>query len=482
MISPQEQQLLRPPKEDKSRFSPFLTPLFIALACILLPLVLPYAMTTTNELQVIGLVLGLVAVGVVIGNPFWGLMIFIGLIYVRPEDYMPELASLRLTLLVSCVTLIGTLCQRGIDRQRIVRDPVNPLIIAFGVIMVLSTLMSAGGETLKAAEDVAKLVLLVLLVINLARTPDKCRTFISALILFTLYLSAHGIYLYMTGQALHVAEEGVDRAQATGIFGDPNDLAATLAAGLALTIGRVVSSRGGGKFCYGLIAAFIVFAIITTNSRGGLLALIAVLSGAFIVFGRRKSLAVAIAVIVAAATFMLAPTRMSNYDSEEESANARFNYWDNGFGMFAQNPILGVGYQQFEDGNNGATAHNSFVLCFTELGFPGYFAWMGCLYYCFRRKPIRGESDSERKELTVVRLALAGFLVAAFWISRTYIAILYIYIGLACAVYLSARAKAEAEGRQPVEERYPFHNDWLRILGLCVGMMLLIKLMVEHYT
>src|SRR5438045_4205375 len=125
MISPQEQQLLQPRQDEKSRFTPFLSPLFLILVCIVIPLVLPFAMTQANEVQVAGIVLGILAVGVVIAQPYWGLILFIGLIYVRPEESIPALEGMHFTLLVSIVTLIGTLAQLAINRDKLVRDPLN---------------------------------------------------------------------------------------------------------------------------------------------------------------------------------------------------------------------------------------------------------------------------------------------------------------------------------------------------------------------
>lgn len=485
MISPHEQHLLRPAEPRQNRPNPLISPILIILACVVLPLILPYALTASdNEAQVAGVVVGLIAVCTVVAQPFWGLVLFIGLIYIRPEELIPQLEGMHFTLLVSMVTLIGTIVHHAISRTKVTRDPLNFMIIGFGVVVVMSTIFSKGNNTSEAAEDIAKLVIMVLLVLNLVRNPQNYRTFVTSLILFTCYLAGYAIYLYMTGQSLHVAEEGVDRAQATGIFSDPNDLAATIVAGLALTVGRLVGTKGSGwKFFYGLIGVLLFCAVITTNSRGGLLALMTVMGGSFIVFGKKKTLATVLAVIVGALVFFVAPARMSNMDDEEESANSRFMYWDNGFKMFAENPITGIGYRQFEDGNNGATAHNSFVLCFTELGLPGYFLWMGCLYYGFKRKKIEGLPELQSRDISASRLALAAFLTSAFWISRTYIAVLYVYIAIATVSYLSSLPPEQPKPvNEDPEDIGPFYADWGRIAMVAGSVMLLIKLMVERFA
>ena len=80
--------------------------------------------------------------------------------------------------------------------------------------------------------------------INLVTTPDKYRVFVSAMLLFTFYLACYSIYLYFTGSALK--QQDFQRSQATGIFGDPNDLAATIVGYLAFRrCSRKLSSGRG---------------------------------------------------------------------------------------------------------------------------------------------------------------------------------------------------------------------------------------------
>ena len=60
---------------------------------------------------------------------------------------------------------------------------------------------------------------------------------------------------------------------------------------------------------------------------------------------------------------------------QDESNAGRLDAWSAGLGMFRQQPFFGVGYNMFTD-HNEITAHNSFVLCFAELGLFGYFIWL----------------------------------------------------------------------------------------------------------
>jgi O-antigen ligase len=216
---------------------------------------------------------------------------------------------------------------------------------------------------------------------------------------------------------------------------------------------------------------------------------------------RRKTLAVALALVLSGVLLVAAPSRMTEFDSAETSANERFLFWKFGFNQLRAYPLTGVGFRRFTEVNpRRKTSHNSFVQCFSELGLPGYFFWMGCLYYAFRQRPgkvppdqlplLNPEQQRESPDRPVppalaeavatdvigARLGLMGFLVAVFWLSRTYVENTWLFIALTVAAQLVAGTGVV---RLNGKERF---NDWARILGLCFGSILFIKLMADYYT
>src|SRR4051794_15243864 len=60
-------------------------------ACVLIPLVVAYGFGNHNELQVCALIIGVAGLAVGLANPFWGLIFFVALLYVRPEETVPAL-------------------------------------------------------------------------------------------------------------------------------------------------------------------------------------------------------------------------------------------------------------------------------------------------------------------------------------------------------------------------------------------------------
>jgi O-antigen ligase len=158
-------------------------------------------------------------------------------------------------------------------------------------------------------------------------------------------------------------------------------------------------------------------------------------------------------------------------------------------------PLTGVGFGQFPATNGGMTAHNSFVLCFAELGLPGFFCWMGCVYYGF--KAMKRPADSKERDdegaprpddcpagetalpvlddLAGSRLALASYLVACFWISRTYALPTYVLFCLPIVGRLLVLKDRSPQER--TEDR--LSKDWGKIGLLCAVMIFFISLMVR---
>jgi hypothetical protein len=83
------------------------------------------------------------------------------------------------------------------------------------------------------------------------------------------------------------------------------------------------------------------------------------------------------------------------------------------------------------------TAHNSFVLCFTELGIIGFFFWVGLIVYSMTqlgailkleaKTPVQLEIQRWARAL---RMALVTFLVTAWFLSRTYTMTFYVLVGM----------------------------------------------------
>lgn len=458
--------------------------LLILLAALGLPVMAMLSLLSGEELRMAAAVIAMIAGLVIFVRPFWGLLIFVALVFIRPEETFPALAGLRLTLLVSSVTFLGMIFQALLNRERLKWTPLMTMIAGFFLSVVASTYRE--GNTVDAAMDIAKLVLMVLLILNLVKDEERLDQFVTSIIVFTGYIAVYSIVLYLSGKAM-IYQNEIERGMTTGIFGDPNDLAAMIVGGLALTIQRIVDRKGfAARFGYLLVLGVMLAAVMLTHSRGGLLALILVMGMFLLLSLRNKAVAIGLAGMAALGLLILARGRMTDFSSGEESANMRFWFWDNGFQMLMQNPLLGIGYGMFPDNNGGYTAHNTFVLAFGELGLIGYFFFIGAIYFCFRSwapawmplpeavDPEEQQKDEARKAriLLATRLSFLGFLAAGFWLSRTYVPVLYVLMSLPIAAQLALSNGQQSFARSGGEK----FADLIRIVTLCVCSIGIIEL------
>ncbi len=272
------------------------------------------------------------------------------------------------------------------------------------------------------------------------------------------------------GMALYNSSAGIGLVEGTrvtigrelgSVLGDPNDLALVLlfpfsfALALSLTKGSNRLDR-----TLGIIAGLILIsAIIATQSRGGLLGILAVLA----VFGIRriqsKILLGTIGAITLALLFLLADVseRQSGGATEtglDESAMGRLHAWDAAFGMALDNPLTGVGLNNFYlnyfyysshwDGLNHAV-HSTWFGVLGETGFLGLGVFLTMVIMallCSRKtiKEVRAQCRITPLPASVHAIAegnqagLIGFCISGTFLTQGFTWPLYILLALTVAV------------------------------------------------
>src|SRR5205823_2136234 len=133
--------------------------------------------------------------------------------------------------------------------------------------------LAGSGTSSEEGIELIKLFILCVLIIHLIDSERRLKTTMGALVLFTAWLGVRTIWQYQNGEAMMM--DGDDaRALATGIFGDPNDLALVMAMALPLALGGC-SSKGpwAARLLHLVSVPILVWTIFVTDSRGGMLAL-----------------------------------------------------------------------------------------------------------------------------------------------------------------------------------------------------------------
>jgi O-antigen ligase/polysaccharide polymerase Wzy-like membrane protein len=268
-----------------------------------------------------------------------------------------------------------------------------------------------------------------------------------------------------------------ERVRYRGDLHDPNEVALTICAGgLSLLIGFALRKRNpAAVFFYGLAAGIVFYTAYMTQSRGGLVAALLV-PGVYVV--RRYGLKSIIPAMMVAVPVLLLGGRSG--ENAEQSTLERYEAWSTGIGMFKANPVLGVGARQFGE-HHYLTAHNSFVLTFAELGFPGFFLFVAIMYLSFKSlvvglrelRHVPGSDAATTWGLSLLA-SMAGIVFQINTLSFAYHAVMWIFFAL-CAAWTAA-----IRYHLPTFRVRMTWTDFFIVLGLCLGYLGVLPLFLRY--
>lgn len=330
------------------------------------------------------------AILLVLDRSFLMILLFVSFSFFRLHEVFPQLYSLKIPLLLSLASLAALAWHVGFTRKYQVywRKELTTLSIFFALVVIGVVLASNRPIALTYFKGIYwKIALMTFAIAWLSRTAKDFA-------LTSRMITVSGILVGIV--ALINKASGVGLVEGTrvtisrdigSVLGDPNDLALVLMFPTSFAVSLMLTQGiDRGTRILGLISIPILFsAIIATQSRGGLLGIIAI----FGIYGyrriRSKTLLLIIGVIAAAGLYLLAGIsgRSSGGAAEEgidASAMGRLYAWQAAFGMAVHNPLTGVGLDNFYsnyfyysphwDGLNHAV-HSTWFGVLAETGFLG---------------------------------------------------------------------------------------------------------------
>lgn len=383
-----------------------------------------------------------VSLSVLFIDPFLGLVNYIFFFYTRLQEFLPGFHGLPIILIIGGATFALVITHMATLRSQLALKnmPQHFLVVWFFLAIVVSNLSHGNLMAANlAAQSYASFLLLYFLIVSLLETERKTLFFLYHLLAMSLFLAGTGIYQYFTGRGLAGQDLIAQRIAWVGVFNDPNDLALALLMIMPFPIMLMLKSKHAyAKPIYLACAVALAMCVVFTESRGGILALGALIP--FIVarqYGIRY--AIIMGAVMAVGILVLGPSRMSDISTQEASAHERIESWTRGIDLFQSNPLFGVGAQQFSL-YHFITAHNSLILAASELGLFGYFPWVFLFYISFKNLHFVQKEATERGWARLalmsesVLLGLVAWLSAGVFLSRTYSSLLFILFGLAAAV------------------------------------------------
>ena len=403
-------------------------------------------------------------------SPFGALAGYLWFALFRPQEWVwIDITGLQLSLVFG-ILVVGRSLLAGVLPDLRHR-------ISWGVIIFLATGLLAQMNATRPEvgwewiDYFARLALVVLFVVALV---DSQRRLMYAVMVVALSL---GYYTAKAGVASMLGGGVRFSAGLAGAFVDNNAfaLAGVMVLPLLWALARNVPSdwyaRRWVKWAYIAAIPTSAFAVVSTFSRSGLLALVAAML-AFVMLQRKvvRSFVVLAAVCVAMAAIVPLPagyeeraeTILSYEEVGEVSALSRLHFWEVAWDMAVANP-LGVGMRNFDatfdrydflDGQygRGRSVHSSHFQVLAEQGFPGFVVWVWLFWTaiaaCLRARRVAelrlGATPEGRfmwDMATALVVSMVGFLVGGMFIALALNDLTWITFGLVAALdRLSRRA------------------------------------------
>ena len=397
-------------------------------------------------------------------------LLYVAFSYLRPAEQFRDLAPYRVMLWLGLAAGFAA-AVKYLLRGRFGFQSRQVLLVAALTCMIVISRLATGwiGGAVAALEDFGMTAALFLCIVITVDSVRRLRIVAVSIVLALLVILTQAFAAYHFGYQAETfiitqsvdqpdgaqaesagpyANKGLARIRGNGFLNDPNDLGQVLVMTLPFI---ALAWRPKRYFSNSVLVLFPVsiflMGIYLTHSRGAVFSLLVlVLLATRKRMGNTKAaVACALLVVVALAANVSGGRAVGSSDA---SGEGRLEAWSSGLQMLRSNPLFGVGYNAFTD-NHELTAHNSFVLCFAELGLAGYLVWLAMLGVShLELKALEaGDADEQldvRRWARALHLALYSFLAAAFLLSRTYSPSLYILLGMCAALVEITQARDHA--------------------------------------
>lgn len=391
-------------------------------------------------------------------RPFYGLLGFSWLAYMRPQDLAWGLAaSFPLSKIVALAIWVSLILRGNLNVFR--RTPVTLAMLGLWVWLLVSVLAAQHRDVaLEKFTDISKVFLIAFLTVVLVT--DKKR--------FKISMAVIGVSLGLLGLKFGlfgVLRGGVHFTRGVGgMIGDNNDFALALNMSLPFLVFLATSLDSRWvRWAAGVMIPLTVLTILFTQSRGGFLALAAV-TLYLVLRSKQRFVAVAVVALVALVGSQFVPESfyerigsIVNYQ-EDSSAMGRLNAWQASVHMANDYPVFGVGLDNFmylfryyaPDPEQARVAHNTYLQILAEAGYVGLLLYLGLLGTSFwtfesvRRRASRHDMDWAVSGSTYLMGSLVAFVVGGVFLNRAHFDLTYHVMILGCCLDRIVRFEVNA--------------------------------------
>jgi probable O-glycosylation ligase (exosortase A-associated) len=410
---------------------------------------------------------------VIFARPFYGLVMFTWLAYMRAPDLCWGFAkNIRFSFIVAIVMFAGFIVN---ERKRFfVREIRNELLVLLTSLVIVSVLVNfiLLGKAEGKYGEFAKIMLIAIFTVTIVDTQWKMRVMAWTIALSLGFYGAKcGIFGFLGGEVF----QGPG-----GLLLDNNDFSLAMVMNLPFLYFLSMEEKDPRvKGFLRVVAILTVATVVATHSRGGFLALATVY---FIITmkSKYKMLGLSMAFVAAILFILFIPSEYVDRlktitDLKETSAASRLLSWKTALGMIQSNPVFGVGLGNFLDQYSRYApiqehilitgyykphvAHNSYLQIWAESGTLAFVVFMAVLAVTLHK--LRGLRKRSRREegagwivnyCNMFQVSIYGYLVGAIFLNRGQFDLVYQIIGLSAALSLLALT-AKSRGVGSIDER-----------------------------
>ena len=399
---------------------------------------------------------------------FVGLYVVMVLMYVRPQEVMPEVfGGLPMAKIATIATILIYVFSKLSAGEKLITWPLEmkmvALIWALGLIF-LPFAVSPQDSFDVLFDPFIKTVIIFIMLINLVDTPKRLHLLLHILVVCQLLYAISAIKTFLEGGYSESASFHY-RIQGWGtLFANPNDLASVLTVMLPFAVVFGLTRRGWVRLFYFACAGVAAVAILCTFSRSGFIGL--VLSVGVIVWklsgGRRVRVWLAVLVVVGVLSLAMPGkyvTRLATIFNPQtdttHSAQERQEVLRRAATLAVSRSVVGVGMGNFHIYSiREMKAHNSYLETASELGVVGLIAFLILIFTPIRslrriqRETKAGGSGPER-ELFITSVcfqaSFVAYIIYSFFGSIQYFNFLYFGVAYVVAFQRIYAAAASAK-------------------------------------
>jgi probable O-glycosylation ligase (exosortase A-associated) len=431
-----------------------------------------------RDLIVVGIVCA--SLPVIVFRPFFGLLVYGWLAYMRPQDMAWGASRIMpLSQWVAIALVAGLLVALGRERWLTLKAQTVLLLLLAGwisITVVTAVLPDVSGEMYGYYW---KAIAISVLTTGLVIDRRRFRVLVMVIAFSIGFLGAKRGLIGLWHQGMHYYDGP------GGFMSDNNSFALALNMILPLLAAIILTEKQRLlKIAAGVVAALCTATILFTFSRGGMLTLAVI--APLLVWRSRHRVAVTLLIALGLAGFLALTSdrftqdyveraqTISEYE-QDQSAQGRLNAWKTSWLVFLDYPAFGVGPNNLEvvfrayspEPDRFRVSHNAYLQILCECGLPALLLFVAAIVAAlWDLRRTRRESRLPWVEVyaRMLQISILAYVVGSMFLSVAYSELLYQLIAMSVSLAVIARREERAEVAAPAP--VPAEPWWKRPLPL----------------